>query len=86
MVDWGSRWSIPYRVLLPGLPELEAGDSVKSLVAIAVAIGLLLIPWIGTFGYRLPWGFEPAIRLGWLTTIVGLSFFFAWRWRREVAY
>jgi tetratricopeptide (TPR) repeat protein len=86
MIEWGSRWSTLYRVLLPGLPELEAGDSMRSLIAIATASGLLLLPWVGTFGYRLPWGFEPTVHISWLTMIVGLALFFTWRWRREVAY
>lgn len=86
MVDWGSRWSPIYRVLVPGLPEIESGESIQSLFALLVPIGLLLVPWVGAYGYRLPWGFEPATSVGWLVMLIGLALFVGWRWRKEVAF
>ena len=85
-VDWGSRWSSLFRILVPGLPELESGDSLQGALALAVAAGLLLIPWIATFGYRVAWGFEPSLSLSWLVTGTGLVLFLVYRWRREAAY
>jgi len=86
LVDWGSRWSVPYRILVPGLPEIESGESMQSLAALLVPTGLLLVPWVGAYGYRLPWGFEPAISIGWVTMVLGLVLFMAYRWRRETAF
>ncbi len=85
LVDWGSKWGGFYRVLVPGIPELEAGESVRAVAAVTLFAGLLLIPWIGVYGYRLPWGFEPEVSLGWVATVIGIPLFFMWRWRRESA-
>lgn len=86
LVDWGSRWSPIYRTLVPGLPEIESGESLQSLFALLVPIGLLLVPWVGAYGYRLPWGFEPATSVGWLVMLIGLALFMGLRWRRETAF
>ncbi|MCZ6506591.1 MAG: tetratricopeptide repeat protein [Acidobacteria bacterium] len=86
LVDLGSRWSSLYRILVPGLPELEGGDSLKGVAALVVVIGLLLIPWVGAHGYRIPWGFEPTIHFGWTVLVTGLGLFLLLRWRREAAY
>lgn len=86
LVDWGSRWSPLYRILVPGLPEIESGESLQSLFALLVPIGLLLIPWVGAYGYRLPWGLEPALSVGWLAMVIGLALFVVLRWRKEVAF
>jgi hypothetical protein len=86
LVDWGSRWGGLYRVMAPGLAELEAGESSQGAFALLVASGLLLIPWVGANGFRLPWGFEPVVHLGWWAAMAGLVLFFALRWRREVLY
>lgn len=86
LVDWGSRWGSVYRVLAPGLAELEAGESAQAAIALLVAAGLLLIPWVEANGYRLPWGFEPVVHLGWWAAMAGLALFFALRWRREALY
>lgn len=86
LVDWGSRWSPGYRVLLPGLAELEAGESIQAFLAVLVLVALLLVPWIGAYGYRLPWGFDPGIGWAWPVTIVGLALFYLARWRKESLY
>jgi len=86
LVDWGSRWSAIYRVIVPGLPEIESGESIRSLIALLVPIGLLLIPWVGAYGYRLPWGFEPAMSIGWVVMLIGLALFVGLRWRKETAF
>jgi tetratricopeptide (TPR) repeat protein len=86
LVDFGSRWGAFYRIMVPGLPELEAGESMQGLLAVAVTTGLLLIPWVGAFGYRQPWGFEPGSNLGWFVVVAGLLATVGWRWRRETAF
>jgi tetratricopeptide (TPR) repeat protein len=86
LVDWGSRWSSLYRILVPGLPELEGGDSLQGLAALVVVIGLVLIPWVGAHGYRIPWGFEPAGGIGWIVMGSGLGLFMFMRWRRETSF
>jgi hypothetical protein len=86
LVDWGSRWGSWYRVLAPGLAELEAGESAQGALALLMAAGLLLIPWVDANGYRLPWGFEPVMHLGWWLAMAGLALFFVLRWRRETLY
>lgn len=86
LVDWGSRWAPLYRVLVPGLPEIEAGESMQSLLALLVPIGLLLVPWVGAYGYRLSWGLEPSMSLGWVLMAGGLVLFIGWRWRKEVEF
>lgn len=86
LVSWGSRWSSFYRTFVPGLPEIEGGDSLQGVVALVMVVGLFLIPWVGVHGYRIPWGFEPTIRLGWMVMVAGLGLFLLWRWRREADY
>lgn len=86
LVDWRSRWGSVYRVMAPGLAELEAGESGRAAAALLMAAGLLLIPWVGANGYRLPWGYEPVVHLGGWVAMAGLVLFFVLRWRRETLY
>jgi len=86
LVDWGNAAGSVYRIVVPGLPELEAGESLRGLIALVSVTGLLLIPWVGSHGYRLPWGLEPAMRLSWVATLLGLAVFYYSRWRRETAW
>jgi tetratricopeptide (TPR) repeat protein len=75
-----------YRIVVPGLPELEAGEPLRAAGSLIAFCGLVLLPWVAGYGYRQPWGFEPVLRLGWLVTLTGLALFLLARWRREVAF
>lgn len=84
--DLGHSWGPLYRIAVPGLPELEAGEPLRAAGSLLTFCGLVLLPWVASHGYRQPWGFEPVVRLGWLVTLSGLALFLLARWRREVAF
>ncbi|MDH3403628.1 MAG: tetratricopeptide repeat protein [Acidobacteriota bacterium] len=86
LVTPAAGWGTLYRVLVPGLPDLEAGEPLRGLAGLVIVCGLLLVPWASAYGYRQPWGYEPAAGLGWAAALLGLALFFLLRWRREVEF
>lgn len=76
-----ARW---LRALLAGVPESEAGRPLAAFGAVLAPAALLLLPWAGKFGMRLPWGYEPGRGLEWTAAVAGLLLFFGLRLWREV--
>jgi tetratricopeptide (TPR) repeat protein len=75
------RWR---RALLPGVPSAEAGEGVKSFLALLVPAGLLTFPLLGELGYRIPWGYDPGNVVPWIAALLGLAAYFAARAHREL--
>ncbi len=86
LFDQSHSWGPLYRIVVPGLPELEAGEPLRGAGWLFVFCGLVLIPWVGNYGYGQLWGLEPVLRFGWLVALSGLVVFLLARWRREVAF
>ncbi len=75
------RWG---RVLLPGVASAEIGEGGKSYLAILLPTALLLLPFLGLFGVRVPWRYDPGTLLSWIIAIPGLALYFGVRLRREL--
>lgn len=61
------------RAMVPGLTSIEAGEGVRGLAALLLPAALLLLPWGGALGYRLPLGFDPGSAAPWLVCALGLA-------------
>lgn len=75
------RWG---RILLPGVASAEIGEGGKSYLAILVPTALLMLPWLGKLGVRIPWRYDPGTLLSWVIAILGLALYFAVRLRLEL--
>lgn len=79
------RWG---RILLPGVASAEIGEGGKSYLAILVPAALLMLPWLGKLGVRIPWRYDPGTLLSWVIAILGLALYFLvrlrWQLRDEV--
>ena len=72
------------RVLLPGLASAEAGEGLRSFLAILLPVGLLMLPLFGVLGYRVPWGYDPGNLSSWIVAILGLLLYLGARLRWEL--
>ncbi len=81
----GDRLARIRRTLLPGLPSAEVGEGWKTFVALLVPVGLLMLPFFGEIGYRIPWGYDPGSLLAWTFAAAGLAIylFARLRWERR---
>jgi tetratricopeptide (TPR) repeat protein len=75
------RWQ---RVLLPGLTSAEAGEGLRSFLALLLPVALLMLPLFGGLGYRIPWGYDPGNLTAWILAILGLSLYVGMRLRWEL--
>jgi hypothetical protein len=75
------RWG---RILLPGVASAEIGEGGKSYLAILVPTALLMLPWLGKLGVRIPWRYDPGTLLSWVIAILGLALYFAVRLRLQL--
>lgn len=75
------RWG---RILLPGVASAEIGEGGKSYLAILVPTALLMLPWLGKLGVRIPWRYDPGTLLSWVIAILGLALYFVVRLRLEL--
>ena len=75
------RWE---RVLLPGLTSAEAGEGLRSFLALLLPVALLMLPLFGGLGYRIPWGYDPGNLTAWILAILGLSLYVGVRLRWEL--
>jgi tetratricopeptide (TPR) repeat protein len=76
------RGEIARRVLLPGLAEMWAGETLPAFLALLALAALVLVLRLSTLGFRLPWGFHPPGGLLVALASLGLAAFFLLRWRR----
>ena len=81
---WDGPSDFVRRVLLPGLAEAEEGRWVWAYLALLVPVALATLPFLGHFGYAVPWGFGPPRFFHWLVAGVGLVLYFALRLAREL--
>ena len=71
-----------WRTLVPGLMSLRLGEGGRALGAMAIPVALLLLPFVGALGYRLPLGYDPGVVAQWSFAAAGLAALFAYRlWR-----
>ena len=70
--------------MLPGLAEAEEGRWAWAYLALLVPVALATLPFLGHFGYAVPWGFGPPRFFHWLVAGVGLVLYFALRLAREL--
>ena len=75
------RWQ---RILLPGLVSAEAGEGLRSFLALLLPVTLLMLPLFGGLGYRIPWGYDPGNLTAWILAILGLSLYLGVRLRWEL--
>ena len=68
-----------WRGLVPGLASLGLGEGGRALGAMAIPVALLLFPFVGSLGYRLPLGYDPGAVAQWSVAAAGLAAFFAIR-------
>lgn len=76
------RPEIARRVLLPGVAEMWAGETLPAFFALLALAALVLVLRMGTLGFRMPWGFHPPGGLLAALASLGLAVFFLLRWRR----
>lgn len=60
------------RVLVPGLPSVREGAGITAYLALVPLVALLLLPFSETWGFSIPWGFDPGDSLAKLLTTLGL--------------
>jgi tetratricopeptide (TPR) repeat protein len=72
------------RIFLPGVASAEIGEGGRSFLALWIPVLCLLLPFFGTIGYRIPWGFDPGSGFLWLLAALGLLLYFAFRLRWEL--
>lgn len=75
------RW---LRLLLPGAAAAEAGEGVRSYLAVLVPTALLTLPFVDRLGYRQPWGYDPGGTLPWTIAVIGLLTYLGARLRWEL--
>lgn len=75
------RWR---RAFLPGFSSARAGEGARAFFALLLPTGLLLLPFLGRLGYRIPWGYDPGSYLAWIASILGLLLYFGLRLRWEL--
>ncbi|HEX2645588.1 MAG TPA: tetratricopeptide repeat protein [Thermoanaerobaculia bacterium] len=75
------RWR---RAFLPGFSSARAGEGPRAFFALLFPTGLLLLPFLGRLGYRIPWGYDPGSYLAWIASILGLLLYFGARLRWEL--
>jgi tetratricopeptide (TPR) repeat protein len=77
------RWR---RILLPGVAASEAGEGGRTLLALLLPAGLLMLPLSGDVGYRIPWGYDPGNAILWTFAVLGLLLYFGARLRWELTH
>ncbi|MDY7095086.1 MAG: tetratricopeptide repeat protein, partial [Acidobacteriota bacterium] len=71
----GDTGDLLLRVLIPGLPSAREGSGAVAYLAWVPPVALLLLPFSTTWGYAVPWGFDPGGMLTKLIATVGLVVF-----------
>lgn len=80
---WSSRIDLLRRVLLPGLPESEAGHWGRAVLSVATVTALATLPMVGRLGYAVPWSCDPPDPLLPLA-VAGLLIYFSLRLLAEL--
>jgi tetratricopeptide (TPR) repeat protein len=76
-----NRWR---RVFLPGAAAAEAGEGIACVLALLLPAALVMLPWLGILGYRLPWGYDPGSSAAQVAAVLGLLLYLAVRLRTEM--
>jgi tetratricopeptide (TPR) repeat protein len=85
-LDWrlgqglAARWR---RILLPGIAAAEAGEGLRTYLALLVPAALLTLPLAGDIGFRTPWGYDPGTLLSWTLAVAGLLLYLGARFHWE---
>lgn len=77
----GDRWR---RILVPGLSAADGGEGIRSYLSLLLPVGLLMLPFFGALGYRIPWGYDPGQLTAWILAILGISLYLGARLRWEL--
>lgn len=60
------------RVLIPGMAPALDGRGYRAFLELLLPVALLMLPLVGTLGYRVPWGYEPGDFMVWMLAAVGI--------------
>jgi tetratricopeptide (TPR) repeat protein len=60
------------RVLIPGMAAALDGRGYRAVAELLLPVALLILPLVGTMGYRIPWGYEPGDFIVWAIAGVGM--------------